>query len=39
LYFKSNEMNEIKTKNERLQNENDIIKINLSQIQVSSKIN
>jgi hypothetical protein len=32
-------MNEIKTKNERLQNENDIIKINLSQIQVSSKIN
>ncbi len=39
MYFKSNEMNEIKTKNERLQNENDIIKINLSQIQVSSKIN
>jgi hypothetical protein len=32
-------MNEIKTKNERLQNENDIIKINLSQIQVDSKIN
>jgi hypothetical protein len=32
-------MNEIKIKNERLQNENDIIKINLSQIQVDSKIN